>query len=279
MSSARALRSNKHRALAKRAFLGPIDENTALSSSIVSTDNNNNKQQEDGLEGFDGANEAHVLSYILDVEKELSKRKLSMDVEAENLCLQLETVKQSSFVKLNKAVRKMTVKHFLEHYGGDLDAACQAVLQSNIPTTNSNSSNTSNGKVDDYGRPLRTPARVGAPSTSLVGRTPATVRAAKRGEILFSENGSPIEIDQRNTSNSNDNIILSVKKKKSQSGDAATASSVISINVGRHDISIDLSNPDDFANLDADQRACALLQLKSFQDQVGDLMGRFAKNL
>lgn len=99
--------------------------------------------------------------------------------------------------------------------------------------------------------------------------------------VFSSENGSPIEIDPRNTTDSNDNIILSVKKKKSQSGDATTASSssVISINVGQHDISIDLSNPDDFANLDADQRACALLQLKSFQDQVGDLMGRFAKNL
>ena len=191
MSSARALRSNKHRALAKRAFLGPIDENTALSSSVVSTDNTNNndtskqqQQHEDGLEGFDGAKEAHVVSYIVDVEKELWKRKLSMDVEAENLCLQLETVKQSSFVKLNKAVRKMTVKHFLEHYGGDLDAACQAVLQGNVPTT-TNSSCTRHGKVDDFGRPLRTPARVGAPLSSLVGRTPATVRAAKRGEILL----------------------------------------------------------------------------------------------
>lgn len=64
------------------------------------------------------------------------------------------------------------------------------------------------------------------------------------------------------------------------SSSSSSAAAVISINVGgENDISIDLSNPDSMmTNLDPEQLALALQQLKSFQDQVGDLMGKFAKS-
>lgn len=200
--SGRALRSSKHRALAKRVLLGPIDENTAVviadGKEHTATESNNiisirgeEKGEKGLLAGFDGMKEAHILSFIVDVEKELEKRKLSMDAETENLCLQLETIKQSSFVKLNKAIRKMTVKHFLEHYGGDLDTTCQAVLgalsQTEQTSTVTNARDAI-GKVDEFGRPLRTPARVDISSKDghSSARTPATVRrAAKKGEILL----------------------------------------------------------------------------------------------
>ncbi len=78
--------------------------------------------------------------------------------------------------------------------------------------------------------------------------------------------------------------MLSVHKKRDASTTTSTstaASAVISINVGgQQDINIDLSNPEGMiTNLDPQQLARALQQLKSFQDQVGDLMGKFAKNL
>jgi hypothetical protein len=78
--------------------------------------------------------------------------------------------------------------------------------------------------------------------------------------------------------------LLSVHKKRDASTTTSTstaASAVISINVGgQQDINIDLSNPEGMiTNLDPQQLARALQQLKSFQDQVGDLMGKFAKNL
>lgn len=78
--------------------------------------------------------------------------------------------------------------------------------------------------------------------------------------------------------------MLSVHKKRDAStttSTSAAASAVISINVGgQQDINIDLSNPEGMiTNLDPQQLARALQQLKSFQDQVGDLMGKFAKNL
>lgn len=200
--SGRALRSNKHRALAKRVLLGPIDENAALviadGKQQACSDIRNvtflgeeKQERENGfLAGFDGTKEAHIVSFIMDVEKELEKRKLSMDAETENLCLQLETIKQSSFVKLNKSIRKMSVKHFLEHYGGDLDTSCRAVLGT-LPSNEGTSSSIRDaiGKVDEFGRPLRTPARLFDASSRGIhnsARTPATVRrAAKKGEILL----------------------------------------------------------------------------------------------
>jgi len=298
--SGRALRSNKHRALAKRVLLGPIDENTAVViadgknqacsdiRNVTLMDEEEQEREIGFLAGFDGSKEAHIVSFIMDVEKELEKRKLSMDAETENLCLQLETIKQSSFVKLNKSIRKMSVKHFLEHYGGDLDTSCRAILGA-LPSNEDISSNNRDviGKVDEFGRPLRTPARVLDSSTRgshNSARTPATVRrAAKKGEILFSENGSPIDIDELPKAN-DDVVLLSVHKKRDASttmSSSSSAAAVISINVGgKNDINIDLSNPDSMiTNLDPQQLALAIQQLKSFQDQVGDLMGKFAKSL
>jgi len=179
--------------VAKRVLLGPIDENAAVVSCHPSGSSKHasfvepTNASEGSLEGFDGSNEAHVLSYIADVETEFEKRKGSMDAEAENICLQLETIKQSSLLKLNKSVRKMTVRQFQDQYGSDMDAVCRAVLDENeyLPSVAVTAQQgLEKGKVDEFGRPLRTPARMGGGGNSILGRTPATVRAARKGELL-----------------------------------------------------------------------------------------------
>jgi len=101
---------------------------------------------------------------------------------------------------------------------------------------------------------LQTPA----PSQART-RAPTTIRTVRRGEAVFSKNGSPLEQGEEGT------IVATVAKKR-----RGENSTVFDINVGDGRI-INLA---DMQDLDKKTKETAVTQLKLLQDQMASLMAQ-----
>jgi len=266
-----ALRTTKaqRRAAGRRVLLGAIDENVAANSqdSIVKAASDSNVT----LAKVDWTNETSLEAFFDDLTRALEQRIAdSIDKEESNALTNLDTIESSYLMKMTKMTRKMTVRQFQEKYNSSLHAKSSAMVKEFggiSPEAALKFDPTDHGKMDEFGRPLRTPARVAGGKT-LLSRTPATVRAPKRGEVLYSAQGSPIAAPVEG-----DDVMVSVKKPNSSKGSIVPT---FSVNVGENQY-IDVSDPSELDKLDPEKRAHAYQQLKSFQDQLGEVMGQFAK--
>lgn len=249
-------------------------------------------------------------TYVEQRRSELKKDEEALELMRDELMrTQKETIIQG-LCKLNKDVKKLTVKEFNDTFGcdvielirkqmalGDVNNNVQSNSGSkkrNRSVANASSAAASNSSsssgmvgVDSNGLSFKTPAvhtRMGG------GEGGKTMRTAKKGEIVkhVSVNGSPI--DQYD----HGEVVVTVKKLRvggkggrigggafnSKSNNASSSSSAssfpisIGIGAGNGEV-VDLSDPNQRKNLDEKQKAAAMQQLMAIQEQMTTLMQNF----
>jgi hypothetical protein len=112
------------------------------------------------------------------------------------------------------------------------------------------------------------------PATKIRPHKPGTIlRTARRGEGLYSKNGSPLEPTAPGT------VIATVHKKQcrglgqEQDDDGAMATADVEMNVGEGQY-IRLNDPFGVSELDSKMKQTAAIQLKVLQDQMESLMAQ-----
>ena len=217
---------------------------------------------------------------------EQRRDKLKKDEEAlelmrdELMRTQKETIVQG-LCKLNKDVKKLSVKEFNARFGVDIiDVLKKQMAAGEVNASGGGGKKRFRGfaaedqtqSATGAGLSLKTPA-----AHRLNGRPPMT-RTAHRGEriICTSVNGSPV--DQFD----NGELVVTVKKRRAVKGNGGKPCAVantpfpISIGIGTgNGETIDIADPDQRKHLDGEQKAQAMQQLMTIQEQMNKLMAEF----
>lgn len=244
----------------------------------------------------------HIL--LQDIEKEVKQRQESVAIKCCEAIKKQHEAYFLQGMKIEKSVKKMTIGEFNEKYmkksrgsnngngngngngsdsdsdncneeGKDIIALMKSLMSESTGTGNNNNNNNNNcasglgkkrfrndfpnlGKMD-----LETPARPLRSGHNM--RTPATIlRTAKRGEMLMSVNGSPVEPVEDGS------LIATVSKKRRANGNGIPGSAAFDINVGGKVIS--LSDPSAMSHLSNEMKNTVSAQLNVLQDQISRLM-------
>ena len=188
---------------------------------------------------------------------------------------------QMEVLKIPRNIRKMTVAEFESKFGGSVLAAVQSAVTSDVdeaikkaksesrvvkrPHNNMSSSGASHANATCVpSTPGRGSRRAG---TEPIPATPATVRAPRRGEVMMSENGSPLAKE--------DTCVATVKKSKRGEGDGSSNNIALEFDSGNGEF-MDLTAPGVMENVKADpaMKKTAANKLKNLQDEVAALMAQ-----
>lgn len=272
--------------------------NTSSSSSNNNKIVNNNHTTTTTM---NGTNSEHVQLLIAGLVKQHEQMVAFLKSDLDDNKLEQEEVLSTGIMKLPKSIRTMSVKDFnSQHQGCNLLALLKSkdgVVLSSSSSSSSGSSGTttSNGvvsatinNINDHNntkdatkkRCYQTPAHQNTMRSRFGnGTRPGTVlRTARRGEGIFSQNGSPLAANEPGT------IIATVAKKRrgnlnnedndpSSSLSAATATANVEINVGEGQY-VSLNDPNGVTELNAEMKKTAASQLKVLQEQMACLMAQ-----
>jgi len=206
--------------------------------------------QSDQSVEIDGSNADHVQALLEDLEIRRNQIVALLRTELADNKLQQEEALSAGLMKLPKAIRQMTVREFNQAQGCDIISVLKSKDGVQLAPPK---------KRDFNMTVLETPA-----PRSRNGHAPNSIlRTARRGEGLYSANGSPVESHEAGT------VVATITKKRK--GNDAGAS--IEINVGDGKF-ISLNNPSGVTELDSSMKASAASQLKVLQDQMQSLMAQ-----
>eukprot|EP00934_Nitzschia_sp_Nitz4_P006275 Nitzschia sp. Nitz4//scaffold68_size99682//28591//29420//NITZ4_004557-RA/size99682-processed-gene-0.16-mRNA-1//1//CDS//3329556572//6265//frame0 len=218
------------------------------------------------IDTVDGSNADHVRSLLEDLQTKYNQILAQLQSELAQTKLQQEEALNVGLMKLPKSVRKLTVQEFNQAHQCDLLALLKSKDGVVLPLRPeaSNSTHTTLGKKRDLPPGLETPAPTragarGAPMTE--------TRTIRKGEGLFSVNGSPIEMHEVGS------VVATVTKKRR--GNERGANFEINVGDGRV---ISLNDPNGVSTLDSSMKATAAMQLKVLQDQMASLMAQLTKD-
>jgi len=272
--------SNKWRSASKRQILGNTGVGGVGSSSSSSA--------------MDGRNSDHVKLMIAGLKEKHDQMIAFLKSDLDDCKLEQEEVLSTGFMKLPKAVRTMSIKAFNSKHSCDLlsllkskdgvvlagvagpgaVASSKKNMNMNNDDNKDNNDNDNNNKDATKKRCFETPAprmrRVGW------GAAPGTVvRTARRGEGIYSQNGSPLAATEPGT------VIATICKKRrgndnNNESESESASANVEINVGEGQY-ISLNDPNGVSELDANMKQTAASQLKVLQDQMASLMAQLKR--
>lgn len=174
--------------------------------------------------------------------------------------------------KLNKDVKKLSVREFNSMFGCDIIDLIKKQMTAGDVNANSG--------VKRFRAPANAQTASGngvsfkTPAAHKAGKLPTTMRAARRGEVAYSANGSPIDAFDHGE------VVVTAKKRRGDKADdnkgTAKAPFPISIGIGAgNGETINLADPNQRNNLDGEQKAQAMQQLKAIQEQMNELMADF----
>jgi len=239
LAAQRAGRSN-WRTATKQQILGNFSQSSGAANKSSSK--------------IDGSNIHHVRMVIDGMQEKHDQMVAFLKSDLEDNKLEQEECLSTGLIKLPRAIRNMSVRDFNRQHNCDL----LALLKSKdgvIPTTNANLI----PMKRNFNTVMATPA--------VRPRNPANqssvLRTARKGEGLYSQNGSPLETYEKGS------VIATVAKKRRGNGDTAN----FEINVGDGKF-ISLNDPSGVQELDSNMRATAATQLKVLQDQMASLMAQ-----
>mmetsp|Transcript_9239 Transcript_9239/g.20836 ORF Transcript_9239/g.20836 Transcript_9239/m.20836 type:complete len:245 (-) Transcript_9239:135-869(-) len=193
---------------------------------------------------------------------------------------QKETIVQG-LCKLNKDVKKLSVKEFNSMFGCDvIDLIRKQMVVGDVQSDGSSNGGDkkrycANGAGAGAAGSQQQQLSLKTPAASRLGKPPMTMRTARRGEVIksYSANGSPIDHFDHGE------LVVTSKKRRAANGkvnNAPTTSFPVSIGIGAgNGETIDLSDPNQRKNLDGEQKAQAMQQLMAIQEQMNQLMADF----
>lgn len=297
MPPKRSTRSLRRKAAA-RTILGALDENetaaatgSALSASTKTTDSSagngetaRNPSDDAAIQlpsDFDGSDPSTIRLLLEDISREVKKRQDSIDLLADQAKFEQQEAAFVHKLKIQKSVRTMTVRDFNSKFGGDALAEVRKAMAGGLlpPLVAGGAAGKKRDRPEGTkvgapkGRPggamaLETPAPKGG---GVEGHAPGTaMRTVKRGEAMFSVNGSPVDKAEEG-----DLVATVCKKRKGNAGGAGgsanNGAAVFDINVGDGRY-VNLSDPGTVQHLDQDMKNTAMSQLKVLQNQMASLM-------
>jgi len=259
-------RNSSHRDETKRTILRALNGNDSpLKEQLMqgSCTNNSAKTPDTANEDtncFDVPKDLDVSDlkcvelFLEDIEKGVKARQESIRVKASQAVEDQRVAFFLGTMKLEKHIKKMTIRDFNTRFmdGGNILTTIKSLMTDNSDVAGKKRVRPIEKNID-----LKTPARY-----IQTGVLPTVARAVKKGEILYSENGSPIDQSSAGA------IIATVVKKRKGGGEASFE---MDVGDGNH---VNLSDPDAIDNLGSDMKSSARNQLKVLQDQMASLMTR-----
>eukprot|EP00529_Nitzschia_sp_RCC80_P028364 CAMPEP_0113465582 /NCGR_PEP_ID=MMETSP0014_2-20120614/13817_1 /TAXON_ID=2857 /ORGANISM="Nitzschia sp." /LENGTH=273 /DNA_ID=CAMNT_0000357751 /DNA_START=37 /DNA_END=858 /DNA_ORIENTATION=- /assembly_acc=CAM_ASM_000159 len=232
----------------------------------------------------DGTNSQHIKSMIDDLQDKYDGIVSTLKSDLEDCKAQQEEAHKTGMIKLSKNVRNMTIKEFNKAHGCDLLALLKSkdgvVLSRNAGTGADTSTTTKPTSMAGHKRDYPVSSGFSSQTSTAMApglETPApsrrnaaagcqsALRTARRGEGLFSQNGSPLEAVEAGS------VVATVTKKR-RGNDSAN----FEINVGEGRV-ISLNDPNGVQELDSQMKATAASQLKVLQYQMASLMAQLTQ--
>lgn len=216
---------------------------------------------------IDGSNTDHIRMLIEGLQEKYDQMITFLKSDLDDCKLEQEEVLSTGLIKLPKAVRNMSIRDFNRQHGCDLLALLKSkdgvVLSKNKKSSMTILNKNKNKQVAitdaNKKRCYETPApRMRRPD----GPMATILRTARRGEGIYSQNGSPLASTEPGT------VIATVCKKRRGNGSAN-----VEINIGEGQY-ISLNDPASISELDAQMKQTAASQLKVLQDQMASLMAQ-----
>mmetsp|Transcript_103078 Transcript_103078/g.210197 ORF Transcript_103078/g.210197 Transcript_103078/m.210197 type:complete len:258 (-) Transcript_103078:191-964(-) len=239
---------NNWRQATKRQILGNFANPAGRGESYSSSSSSSSGK-------IDGSNADHVKLVIDRLQEKHDQIVTFLKSDLEDCKLEQEEFLSTGLIKLPRAVRNMSVRDFNRQHSCNLLALLKSkdgvVVAGPAPK---NPSGIDANKKRCYETPavrMRRPPQLGS-----------ILRTARRGEGLFSQNGSPVAATEPGT------VIATVCKKR-----RGNESASVEINVGEGQY-ISLNDPSGVSGLDVQMKQTAASQLKVLQDQMASLMAQ-----
>ena len=130
-----------------------------------------------------------ILSVMDDMEVEMNSKCAQLQKDCDFMCTSIKQKFQVDLIKLPKDVKKMSLARFKQEFGDDIGNVIKSTLGSN---SSSECGRTQVGKSGASGN-FQTPSGKSRPPALMSLETPGTsLRRPKAGEVILSENGSPL---------------------------------------------------------------------------------------
>ncbi|EEC47609.1 predicted protein [Phaeodactylum tricornutum CCAP 1055/1] len=205
--------------------------------------------EDGGPSEIDGTNAAHIASILDDLKSEFQQRLDSLAADLTQSKNKQQQAYASGMVKLPKSIKSMKVSEFNALYKIDLIRAVRRVREDH-PIVSKNRDRLATATPEPTrrnNRPIETPSR--------------TVR---RGEALYSQNGSPLDAAEQGA------LVATVTKKNRGNAALSSAASFdFCVGEGKY---VTLGDPSNMKDLDSELKNSALSQLKLMQDQIAIAM-------
>ena len=136
-----------------------------------------------------------ITSVLDDMEAEMNAKCAQMQKDAAFSCTSIKQKFQVEIIKLPKEVKKMSLARFREEFGDDIENVLKNTISSNNDKGRTTSSKTAKiaSAVDGSGSFQTPSSKNNRPSALMSLETPGTaLRKPKVGEVILSENGSPL---------------------------------------------------------------------------------------
>mmetsp|Transcript_18910 Transcript_18910/g.21102 ORF Transcript_18910/g.21102 Transcript_18910/m.21102 type:complete len:238 (-) Transcript_18910:59-772(-) len=209
----------------------------------------------------------HVMTFneldlvFSDMQNELERRleilaletKKAKNAQTQSFC--------EAIVKIRKGVKKMKVSEFNGVYGCDL---LDMLSDNFLPIAN-------NEERVQKKQAAKIVDNATTPDPSASKRLASeTIRTIKRGERIFSRNGSPVDKFDEGV------LIATVTKKRRRSMGVSASAALFNINVG-DGLTINLNNPECVKHMDDELKSSAIHQLQVLQIQMANVMAQLRK--
>jgi len=211
---------------------------------------------------IDGSNAHHVRMVIDGMQEKHDQMVAFLKSDLDDNKLEQEECLSTGLIKLPKVIRNMSVKDFNRQHSCNL----LALLKSKDGVVLSGAA--SKLSLHAPGRPPMLDANkkrcyeTPAPRMRRPAQVNTILRTVRRGEDLYSQNGSPVAATEAGT------VIATVCKKR-----RGNESASVEINIGEGQY-ISLNDPDGVSGLDRQMKQTAASQLKVLQDQMASLMAQ-----
>jgi len=266
--------------------------NNGVGTGGASTSNKKMSEEEGRIKKKNHHSDQDMQVMIGGLKEKHEQLLVFLKSELEDCKLEQEEVLSTGLMKLPKAVRNMSIQAFNAQHSCDLLSLLKSkdgvvvvagtgaagtgagvVSKKNMNMNMNDHANDIHNKDATKKRCFETPA----PRMRHVGwsAAPGTVlRTARRGEGIYSQNGSPLAATEPGT------VIATICKKPRRGGldgnnesseSAANSTANVEINVGEGQY-ISLNDPNGISELDASMKQTAASQLKVLQDQMASLM-------
>lgn len=222
---------------------------------------------------MDGTDKVAVMSNLDDLEKQLKRRQEMISDEAERIMEAQQLTVFNKAMKIEKNVKKMTIRDFNQTYGVDVISTVKNFLNNIIEEQDEKNNHTTANKkrvltTSNSINVQKTPGGIFAKNKSNIMATPYTVtRTVRKGEMMYSSNGSPVCSNDIETEEGD--LLATISKKRKGIKMVPNFDARINVGEGRF---VTLSDASTYQHLNKTMKDNAIEQVSELQEQMALLI-------